>query len=167
MARRLKVYAAEIDGLHEWIVAAANRPDALKAFGIHQDLFAQGMARDETDPVLVEQALKAPGTPLRRPKGSDGAFAPASGDADWSAAEPKGAKARPKKKPDRKALDRAEARLTEIEDKHHQALDDIAAERERLDQRAADADKAFAKARAEAEAAVKQAREAFRRAGGE
>jgi hypothetical protein len=164
--KRLKVYAAEIDGLHEWLVAAPNRPQALEAFGIHQDLFAQGLAREETDPALIEQATKAPGVPLRRPKGSDAPFAPATGEADWSAAAPKGAKAKPKTKADRSGLDRAEARLAEIEDRHREAQADIAAERERLDGRATDEDKAHRKARAEAEQAVDEAREAFRRAGG-
>lgn len=164
--KRLKVYAAEIDGLHQWIVAAPNRRDALNAFGIHQDLFAQGLAREETDPALIEQAVKAPGAPLRRPKGSDGPFVSAAGEADWSAAAPKGGKPAPKKKADRAALDRAEAKLAEIEDRHRQAVSDIAAERERLDRRAADEDAAHRKARADAEQAVDQARQAFRRAGG-
>ena len=64
MARKLKVYAAEIDGLHEWIVAAPNQGEALAAFGISQDLFAQGLAKVTTDPVSVEAATTSPGSPL-------------------------------------------------------------------------------------------------------
>lgn len=167
MARKLKVYAAEIDGLHDWIVAAPNRPEALKAFDIRQDLFAQGQAHEETDPALVEQALKAPGTPLRRPKGSREPFAPASEGADWSAAEPKGAKAKPRKaKPDRGPVDKAKTRLAELEERHRQAVDDIAAERERLDRRADREDEAFDRDRQEAQAAIDEAKAAYRRAGG-
>lgn len=71
---RLKTYEAEIDGLHEWIVAAPNQRAALDAFGVHQDLFAQGLARVSKDEAATKQAEDHPGQPLRRPKGSSDAF---------------------------------------------------------------------------------------------
>lgn len=128
MARQPKVYAAEIDGLHEWIVAAPNQAEALAAFGVNQDLFKQGLAHVAEDPKAIAVARATPGTPLRRLKGSGGAFEPADSDgADaWSkAAEAAGAKGRraPRKaKPDRSALDRAEADLRAFEQAAEEAI---------------------------------------------
>ncbi len=164
-ARKPKVYGAEIDGLNEWVVAAPNRPAALEALGVNQDLFAQGMAWEEKDPIKVQAALAAPGQPLRRAKGSKAPFAPATGAADWSSAEPKGPKRKPDK-PDRRPLDRAEAELERIKDRHRQAAQEIAAERRRLDAREAEQAQDFEDDLAKAKAAVKDARDAFRQAGG-
>src|SRR5690349_10083903 len=85
---KLKVYEAEIDGLHEWVVAAPNQRAALDAFGVHQDLFAQGLARISDDPE-AQKAVDQPGVPLRRAKGSKGAFKPvaeAAANDVWAAA---------------------------------------------------------------------------------
>ena len=60
---RLKTYEAEIDGLHQWIVAAPNQRAALDAFGVHQDLFAQGLARPTSETGAVEAANASPGSP--------------------------------------------------------------------------------------------------------
>lgn len=176
--RPLKVYWAEIDGLHDWVVAAPNRPEALKAFGVHQDLFAQGEAGDASDPAAVEAARSAPLTPLRRPKGSSAPFASATGPSDWSAAIPKAplavppprkAKAgteRPKPKPDRRPLDRAEARLAEVEARHLQAMQRLAEDRARLDEREAREAADYAEVVAEAKREVADAERAWRGAGG-
>jgi len=121
MARKPKVYAADIDGLHEWIVAAPNQAQALTAFGISQDLFAQGRATITTDDAAVAAAAAAPGVPLRRMKGSKDAFAPIGGAGDeaaWSRAakaagvKPGRAKAKVR---DRRGLDEAQARLETFE----------------------------------------------------
>ncbi len=45
MAPRLKVFEWS-DGFHRFTVAAASRPKALAAWGIHQDIFASGLARE-------------------------------------------------------------------------------------------------------------------------
>jgi hypothetical protein len=165
-ARTPKVYGAEIDGLNEWIVAAPNRPAALEAFGVNQDLFAQGMAWEEKDSAKVEAALAAPGQPLRRAKGSKAPFAPATGATDWAAAEPKGAK-RKRKTPDRRPLDRAEAELERIEDRHREAKQEIAAERRALDEREAREATDYEDDLARAKAAVDEAKDAFHGAGGQ
>ncbi|MBX7247881.1 MAG: hypothetical protein K1X35_02400 [Caulobacteraceae bacterium] len=88
MARSLRVYRADVDGVHEWIVAAPNQRAALDAFGVHQDLFAQGRATVEDDPARIEAARAVPGVPLRRPKGSSGPFLADGQDAGgaWAAA---------------------------------------------------------------------------------
>ena len=155
-ARKPKVYWAEIDGLNDWLVAAPNRSEALAALGVHQDLFAQGAAGEETEPAKVAAARARPGTVLRRPKGSTAAFAAPTASADWSAAAPRGPKRFPKT-PDRKALRAAEARLQQIEDQHRQALADLEQDRARLDQRAAGEARRYEAARSEAETALDKA----------
>lgn len=164
--RQPKVYWAEIDGLNEWIVAAPNRPEALAAFGVRQNLFAEGAAGEEASPDKVEAARSQPGVPLRRPKGSNGAFAPSDGASDWSAAAPKGPTPKPRKKAGGEALNRAEARLKEIEEAHRQALAEIDEDRARLDERATREAERYSAARAQAEHERDKAAEAFRRAGG-
>jgi hypothetical protein len=183
-ARKLKVYWAELDGLNDWVVAAPNRAEALKAFDVHQDLFGQGEAGEADDPGAVEAARGQPLTPLRRPKGSQQPFAPATGFTDWSAAiaearppvgartaASSGSKAKasappPRPKPDRRPLDRAKARLTAIETRHQQALRRLAEDRARLDERQAREEADFAEESAEAGRAVAEAERAWREAGG-
>jgi hypothetical protein len=180
--RPLKVYWAEIDGLHDWVVAAPNRDEALKAFGVRQDLFAQGEAGDASDPDAAKAARAAPLTPLRRPKGSSEPFAPATGAADWSAAlaeaRPKAAPGRsktkaaaeappPKPKPDRRPLDRAEAELAAIESRHRDALERLVEDRARLDQREAREKADYEAAVAAAKRDLGEARKAWREAGGD
>lgn len=88
MARKSRVYAAEVDGVHEWVVAAPNQRAALEALGINQDLFAQGRARPAEDPAAIEAALAEPGVPLRRLAGSGEPFRAMEDDAvgGWAAA---------------------------------------------------------------------------------
>ena len=141
MARKPKVYAADIDGLHEWIVAAPNQAEALAAFGISQDLFAQGRASITTDDEARVAAADSPGVPLRRIKGSKDAFAPiaATGDEQaWSrAAKAAGVKpGRTKPKPrDRRGLDAAEAKLEAFESHARAAIADLDREQAALDAR--------------------------------
>lgn len=170
-ARPLKVYWAEVDGLHEWIVSAPNRSEALDALGVNQDLFAQGEAGDASDPAAIEAARAQPLTPLRRPRGSSEPFAPATGATDWSAAIPETAKAAkskaaPPKTPDRRPLDRAEARLAQVEARHRDALKRLAEDRARLDERQAREAADYGQEAAEANRAVEAAERSFREAGG-
>ena len=72
-ARRLKVYRARL-GFDDSVVAAPNQGDALAAWGVRQNLFAEGQAVVETDPEIVAAALVRPGTPLRRPVGASDGF---------------------------------------------------------------------------------------------
>ena len=165
--RQPKVYWAEIDGLNEWIVAAPNRTAALEAFGVRQDLFAQGAAGEETEADKIEAARAEPGVPLRRPKGSKAPFARPDGTLDWSAARPKGSTTKPKKKPDRKALEAAEARLEQVQDEHRLAMAQIAEDRARLDEREEREIRRYEADRAKAETRRDEARDAYRKAGGE
>lgn len=165
MARTLRTYTAEIDGLNQWIVAAPNQKAALEAFGVHQNLFAQGLADLTKDPELVEVANSQPGTPLKRPK-KGGRFT-AAGGPDWSEAL-KATARQPKarKPPSRARLDRARAALETARVAGDRTLAEletvVEAARKRLAAEQAKVEKTLAKA----EAAVEAAEEAYRKAGG-
>jgi hypothetical protein len=181
--RQLKAYWAELDGLNDWVVAAPNRAEALKAFGVRQDLFAQGEAGEASEGDAIEAARAQPLTPLRRPRGSSEPFAPATGFTDWSAAiseakPPAKSKAAPSRpnakapppespKPDRRPLDRAKAELATIETRRRDALNRLAEDRAQLDDRQARLEADFAKQIGEARRAVEAAERAFRQAGGD
>jgi hypothetical protein len=159
MARRLKTYTAEIDGLHQWIVAAPNQRAALDAFGLRQNLFAQGLAGETTEPELVKAAAGAGGQPLRRDKGGKGGFEPAVSDvSDWSSAlDAAKARPRPKPAPSRAALDRARAALGRLEAAADEELQALEAERDaasaRLEAARRRLDKRLDRARAAVDAA--------------
>lgn len=60
MPRRLKVFTWS-DGFHAFTVAAPSRPKALKAWGVGQDLFKTGLARELSDGPDHDAALASPG----------------------------------------------------------------------------------------------------------
>ena len=71
--RRLKVFAARL-GFYDTVVAAPSQAAALRAWGVHRDLFADGDAQPTTDAAAVAAATAHPEIPLKRPVGSTGAF---------------------------------------------------------------------------------------------
>src|ERR1700704_5283239 len=74
MAARLKVFVTS-DGLTDYVVAVSSRAKALAAWGVRQDLFKEGQAREADDAALVKAALAQPGEVLRRPSGTRGTLA--------------------------------------------------------------------------------------------
>src|SRR5262245_34556288 len=74
MAARLKVFVTS-DGLTDYVVATSSRAKALAAWGVHQDIFKSGEARQSDDPKLTAAALAKPGEVLRRAAGSREALA--------------------------------------------------------------------------------------------
>ena len=161
MPRALKVYAAPL-GFFESVVAAPSQAAALRAWGVHQDLFASGDAKVTTDQAAVKAATAHPGVPLKRPVGVKGGFAL---DPDLpDAPEPKRSRARAK--PDRARLDAAEARLRDIEDEQARGEAELEERRQALEAEAAAAHKRWAGVRKQAEADVERQRRAFSRAGG-
>ncbi|HEX2560985.1 hypothetical protein [Phenylobacterium sp.] len=154
MAPRLKVFVTS-DGLTDYVVAASSKPKALAAWGVHQDLFKTGAARETDDPALVEAALARPGEVLRRPAGSRETLA-----------KLKPAKApRPKKGPSPAALKRVadlEARLASLQETHETACAEIAAAREELNAREALEARNYAAQRDRLEADLAKARKALR-----
>ncbi|HEY2177285.1 MAG TPA: hypothetical protein VGH15_01765 [Caulobacteraceae bacterium] len=75
MARtsRLKVFQARL-GFYDTVVAVPNQPAALRAWGVHQNLFADGQAGLANDKAAIEAAVARPGTVLKRPVGAEGKF---------------------------------------------------------------------------------------------
>ena len=171
--RRLKVYRARL-GFEDSVVAASNQGDALAAWGVRQNLFAEGQAVVETDPEIVAAALDHPGTPLRRPVGAKDGFGlearapdtlppanrPAASRASAEAKPP------PKPKPDRRELDTAEAELSRLGKERDEEIQELDRRRRRLEDDAAEMERAWRRAREAAERRVAKARRDYERAGG-
>ena len=68
-ATKLKVYRT-VAGFHDAYVAAPSQKAALKAWGSDRDLFARGVAEQVTDPALTAEPLAAPGTVVKRSRGT-------------------------------------------------------------------------------------------------
>ena len=66
MPPRLKVFVTS-DGLTDFVVATSSKAKALAAWGVRQDVFKEGQARETDDPDLVADATAHPGEVLRRP----------------------------------------------------------------------------------------------------
>ena len=174
--RRLKVFQAQI-GFYDTVVAAPSQAAALRAWDIHQNLFGDGRARICDDAQAIEAASAHPETPLRRAIGSTDPFAlePANLPTVPGAPKrsiPKGAgKAkpeRPKKPPaDRTALTAAEAKVRQLDADRMKEEASLRRRQDELDAERDAAQDAYTKGRKAATAAVVQARQAFRKAGGE
>lgn len=65
MAAKLKVFTWS-DGFHAFTVAASSRPRALQAWGVDQDLFKTGLAREIEEGADRDAALAAPGAVISR-----------------------------------------------------------------------------------------------------
>jgi hypothetical protein len=174
--RRMKVYGARL-GFFETVVAAPNQAEALKAWGVRQNLFASGEARRVVAEAPVRAALAHPGAPLRRAIGSDDDFSldPALPKAPSGARSGTPARKSPSTKPpparpappDRSALDRAEAELARIEAARARETAGFDARRRTLEADEAEAERRWLKARDAARADIDRAKRAFLRGGGE
>jgi hypothetical protein len=152
---RLKVFQAQF-GFYDTVVAASSQAGALRAWGTHQNLFANGGARITADAAAVAAALAHPETPLRRAVGSNEAFQlePASlskiPDAPKRAAKPqtKGVlSAAPRPPADRSKLDSAEAALRALDERWKQEEAGFRREAEALEMRRRVAQEAYMNAR--------------------
>jgi len=176
-APRLKVFAAQF-GFHDSVVAAPSQAKALEAWGIRQNLFAEGRAAVTDDPDAIAAALAHPGTPLRRAVGSKDPFSLEPGLPDVPA--PPKAK-RPDLKlvpkavapapapppPDRSALEAAEKALAAINARRIEEEAELARRREALEAEEAASRQRWIKDRKAAEANLDKARRAYRLAGGQ
>jgi hypothetical protein len=173
---RLKVFQAQF-GFYDTVVAAPSQAAALRAWGIHQNLFAGGQARITEDPQAVEAALAHPETPLKRAVGSTEPFALEATSLpkvpDIPKPKPAGkpaAKAAPVSPPrppaDRTALDAAEARLQKLDEDRKREEAQLRRRQEDLDRERDAAQAAYVEGRRAATGAVVAARQAYRQAGG-
>jgi hypothetical protein len=154
MAPRLKVFVTG-NGFTDYVVATSSRPKALAAWGVSQDLFKEGVARETDDPALIKAALAEPGKVLERKGGSRDALAKAS----LSTGKPRAAG------PSKAALKRVadlEERLSDLKREHDDRQAQIAAERQALDSREARAAADYEEARTDLTARLKKARAALK-----
>jgi hypothetical protein len=175
MGRKLKVFQAQF-GFYDSVVAAPSQSAALRAWGTHQNLFANGDAKVATDEAAVAAAREHPGTPLRRAVGSSDRFQldPASLPKVPDPPKPASAKqaaratpaAAPKASADRTALDAAEAGLRKLDDARRREEASLRSRQAELDAAKAAAQGAYVEARKTATAAIVEARRAYRKAGG-
>ena len=174
-ASRLKVFQAQF-GFYDSVVAAPSQPAALRAWGTHQNLFADGQARVTTDPAVVEAALAHPEVPLRRPLGSTGAFEveptalPTVPDLPKRvSSRPKRdakPKERPKPPPDRSCLEAAERALAKLDAGRKAEESAFKQRQDDLDAEIFAAREEYLANRKAAKAALATAREIYRKAGG-
>ena len=103
-AKKLKVFQAPF-GFYDSVVAVPSQAAALRAWGSHQNLFAEGIAHLVSDEKTIAAALAHPATPLRRAIGSNEPFElepsarPKVPDLPKAKTRPKAAKAESEKLP--------------------------------------------------------------------
>ncbi len=174
-ARKLKVFQAQF-GFYDTVVAAPSRAAALRAWGVHQDIFAAGTASETTHDEAVAVAIAHPDFVLKRPVGStapyelDPTALPDVPDARLKKAGASKSKAKPAARkvpePDRSGLDEAERKLRALDEERKAQEASLRQESEALDAKRAAAQGAYVEARKAASAAVVAARQAYRKAGG-
>jgi hypothetical protein len=171
--RKLKVFQTSL-GFNDSVIAVPSKAAALRAWGTHQDLFAQGFAKPATEEAAIDAALAHPETPLFRAVGSNDPFELEARSLPKVPDEPKrkkstAAKTKPEKAeppPDRSALDAAESALKTLNETRAKEEADFSRRFEELHREQDEARQSFVKARKQAEAAVMKARTAYRGAGG-
>jgi hypothetical protein len=175
-ATRLKVFQAQF-GFYDSVVAASSQAAALRAWGTHQNLFADGQAHVTTDEATVKAALAHPETPLRRAVGSNDGFElnptglPKVPDVPkrtgTAASPPKPEIKAPLKPPaDRSKLDATEAALRTLDEDRKREEANFRLRQDELEAEIAAAQDAYVRRRSAASAAVVEARKAYRKAGG-
>jgi len=177
---RLKVFQAAF-GFHESVVAAPNQGAALKAWGVRQNLFAEGAATIATDAAAVRAALARPQTPLRRAVGSKAAFKPEADASDLPDVPPPSPRSPPKAKgvkapkvepskpppPDRAPMEKAQARLRAIDEDRRKSEAELQARQAALDREAQADRKDWLARRKTAAKALEIEQRAYIKAGGE
>jgi hypothetical protein len=174
--RKLKVFQAQF-GFHDSVVAASSKAAALRAWGTHQNLFADGQASIATDEAAVKAALAHPAIPLLRAVGSNDAFELKATSLPKVPDEPKRvpAKAAPIKRKadaavapsaDRSKLDAAELAVRELDEARKREEARLRRKQEELETEVSEAQSAYVEHRKEATAALIDARKAFREVGG-
>ncbi len=164
MAARLKVFSTS-NGLTESLIAVSSKAKALEAWGVHQDLFKEGLAREIDDPAAVQLALSRPGEVVTR-----SALDPDALEAALAALpKAKPGKAKPgkpdkKRGPSKEAVERVrklEAKLADHDGRHTAALDDVARRRAELDDEERRLRGSYAAKRREIEQRLAAARDAL------
>jgi hypothetical protein len=174
MPRKLKVFRTPT-GFHDAYVAAPSRKAALEAWGASANLFARGTAEQVTDPRLMAGPLAHPGEVIRVSRGDLKAQLKALGPRKkppvkkgglgaGPADEPKKPPSKAKPPPRRDGVDRAEAALAQVREKHARERAALEKEREALERKLDTLKARQAKETDRLEARVDKAQEAYRAA---
>lgn len=118
MPRKLKTFVTD-SGFFELAVAAPSMKAALAAWGMTHNVFADGLAKQTGDAGIIEAACAMPGTVLRRPLGSKGAF---TRNAKLPTVKPAKLPRHKPKRPDAAAIKKAQAALEAARRSHQQTL---------------------------------------------
>lgn len=165
----MKVFQAQL-GFFETVVAAPSQAAALRAWGVHQNLFADGQARVTDDPQAIQAALAHPGVPLKRALGSKDLFALEPVSLPQVPEAPKKTKAKaaapPRPPADRSALDAAEAALRGLDDDRRAEEATFRQRQDALDADRKAAQAAYVERHDAVGRALVDARAAYRKAGG-
>ena len=164
VSRKLKVFQASV-GFYDTVIAVPSQAAALRAWGTHQNLFNDGIARPAEDRNAVAAALAQPGIVLRRALGTNDPFNLDPGTPKIPDL-PRGRKRTPKTDADRTALDRAEADLARLMEKRRAEQDAFEARRRELEAEEATASARFEEASSHARERVERERKAYLAAGG-
>jgi len=138
MAPRLKVFEWS-DGFHRFTVAAPSRPKALAAWGIQQDIFASGLAREAPEAEDAEAARARPGEVVERGL-----------TVDIGKAAPRAARARARKGPtaaEKRRVERLADKLETLERAYADSVEAVRADMENLEARAAEEKARFGQTR--------------------
>ncbi|WP_157216975.1 hypothetical protein [Flavisphingomonas formosensis] len=185
----LKVFRTPI-GFHDAYVAAPSQKAALEAWGSEHDLFSRGVAERVDDAELSREPLERPGVVIRRLRGTTAeqiaalpkdrpvrrqraaqelADPPAPAE---KAPSPRRAKAKPapkprpkpvKPRPDRSALDRAEAELAQVQARHKVEEEGFRQREAELARERRSAEKQYETEIRRLERAVEKSRQAYER----
>lgn len=124
MPRKLKTFVTD-SGFFELAVAAPSMKAALAAWGMTHNVFADGLAKQTNDARIIEGTCALPGTVLRRPLGSKGAF---TQNAKLPKVKPAKLPRHKAKRADASAVKKAQAALDAARRAHEQTLAQIADE---------------------------------------
>ena len=157
-AAKLKVYRTPI-GFHDAYVAAPSQKAALVAWGSDANLFARGVAEQVTDPALMKEALAHPGEVIRKLRGTaEEQLAALPPDTSSPKRKPP---AKPKPRPSRAALDKAEQGLAELEDRQRAELVELERREAELRRERQALEKRQSAQRAKAEKQIERQRAAY------
>ncbi len=121
MPRPLKVFRTAV-GFHDAYVATTTKKAALEAWGADRDLFASGRAELVTDPKLSKAPLADPGKIVKVLRGTAAEQLAALETSSPAKRRIRAGAAKPRPRPSRKALDRAEEAVSAAEARHDHAL---------------------------------------------
>lgn len=146
---KLKVFSWS-NGFHRFTVATTSRPRALEAWGLSQDIFKSGLAREDPDGPDAAAARASPGQVIRRGEAVD--------PGEIRRPPPRARRAPPAGPPpppsgpsaaDLKRVAKLERDLDALDARHEAALADLEARRRALEAEAASRREKHRKARAD------------------